>query len=203
MKTKFIDLTDTGTFIPILLLEFEETDSTFLKKIGWGTGLRIVLNFATKRVTCISGQSFKDSFGETIENLSQKMESNGTIISFKESLNYISDIRQLPDDFNVEAFRKYRNLVYNRKFVDREIRDILDDYGTDYCISYLRKHKYTESFSEYIHIAIFDIKTNELLSDIGRSSKYHFDILAEYMWIPLSIADGMEIKCFENIKKLV
>lgn len=203
MRTKFIDLKDTGTSIPILLLEFEESDNDFLKKTGWEAGLRIVLNFASKRVTCISGKSFRDTFGETIDNLSQKMDSDGTMISFKESLNHIDDIRQLPDEFNVKNYRNYRNLV-NRIFIDKEVHDILENYGSDYCNSYVRKHKYTVPISDFIHVAVFDVRTSELLYDIGRSSKYQLDILTEYMWTPIPEANQMEIKQFEKIiQKLV
>lgn len=201
MKYKKIDLTDEGTLIPILVLEFEESDNDFLKKSGWSAGLRIVLNFSTKRITCISGKSFRDRFGETIEELSQKMDSNGTIISFKESLSYIQDIRQLPDEFDVESYRVHRNMVRNRRFIDREILDILDNYGMEYCATHIRKHKYTKTYSDYIHIAIFDKKTKELLTDIGRSPKYELDISSEYMWIPIPVANGDEIKCFESINK--
>lgn len=201
MKTKFVDLTDEGTIIPIIILEFEESDNVFLKKSGWSTGLRIVLNFSSKRITCISGKSFRDRFGETIEELSQKMENNGTIHSFKESLNYIQDIRQLPDEFNVEAYRNHRNMVSNRRLIDREIIDIIDRYDSGYRFSYLRKHKYTKPYFNFIHMAIFDIRTKEILADIGRSPSCHLDIIAEYLWIPLPTANEDEIKCFESIDK--
>ena len=195
MRCKFIDLTDEYTVIPILILEFEETDSAFLKKTGWGPGLKVVLNFSEKRVSCISGKSFKEHFGETIEELSQTMDANGTTISFKESLNHISDIRQLPDEFNICDYRKNRNLIRNRRFIDREIYDIIDDYGLDYCTAYIRKYKYTKASFGYTHIAIYDMKSKEILSDIGRSSEYNLKILSEYLWIPIPEAKDDEVEC--------
>jgi hypothetical protein len=199
MRCKFLDITDEYTSIPILILEFEEADGVFLKKIGWDSGLRVVLNFSRKRVSCISGKSFKEDYGETIEELSQTMDVNGTIISFKESLNYIKDIRQLPDQFNVCDYRKKRILVRNRMFIGREVYDIIDDYGLDYCQDYLRKYKYTKPYIGYSHIAIFDVKTKELLSDVGRSSEYDLNILSEYMWIPFPEANDDEIESVMSI----
>src|SRR5690349_1829052 len=106
MKTKFVNLLDTGTQMSCLVLQFEDTDKDFCKQAGFSPGLKIVLRFNGRAVSCIAGFELRDDYGGKISDLNFKMEPDGTIRAFKEMLHYVDDIRMLPDEVNVESWRE-------------------------------------------------------------------------------------------------
>ena len=104
MKTKFVTLLDTGTQMSCLVLQFEEADRNFCKQAGFSPGLKIVLRFSGRAVSCIAGFELRDDYCGKISDLSFEMVPDGTIRAFKEMLHYLEDIRMLPDEVNVESW---------------------------------------------------------------------------------------------------
>jgi hypothetical protein len=184
LKTKFIQLTDTATDMACLVLQFEASDA-WCRAGRFGAGLKVVLQFRGRMVTCFAGYDLRDDAGETIEELSTKMSVDGTILAFKELLHFVEDIHLLPDVLDVELFRHTRGLLRHRLFISNDLREILDEEET----TSLRKVLY--GFGRMTHLALVNVNSKDVLVDMGSTSREH--LTAEYLWLPVDTATDDEL----------
>ncbi len=184
MKTKFIQLTDTMTEMQCLVLQFEASDK-WCQAGHFGSGLKVVLRFSGRFVTCFAGYELRDDACATIETLSAPMRSDGTIVTFKEILHFVDNIHILPDVLDVEQLRHDRNLLRHRQFISDEIRELLSTDET----TFLRKALYMTGRT--VHLALIDVRTNDVVFDMGNT---HGDsVTAAFLWLPVDQATDAEL----------
>jgi hypothetical protein len=179
MKTKVLYLRDDSTLMPCIVVQFEELDREFCDKAGFAPGLKVVLRFSGSRVTCLAGFDLRDAFGGRIENLSECMRPDGTIIAFKEILHFVDDIRVLPDNLDVESFREEFFRLSAPPFLG-ELGEVLEERSS----GSLRKVLY--AMAGWIHLAIVDVETTSVVYDRGSTSgRTDTCVWADYLWVPL------------------
>jgi hypothetical protein len=185
MKSKFLVVTDTYTRIHVLVLQFEAADKAFAEPARFGPGLKVVLHFDGRRVSCIAGYDLRDELDGTIETLSTPFPRDGTVTALKEILHNVDDIRKLPDVVDVEAFRRAWAMLRRRTFVHTGVRAILEERDHEV----LRKVLYR--WGAMAHLAIVDIERREVLFDQGTTALDW--MVAEYLWIPIEEAQENEL----------
>ncbi|MDR4485587.1 MAG: hypothetical protein R3B95_20740 [Nitrospirales bacterium] len=189
MKTKFLTVLDHITEMHFLILQFEEIDRPFFKNAGFDTGLKVVLQFRGRMITCFAGYDLLDRFGCTIDELSHKMPVDGTVRSLKEILHFVNDIRMLPDTVDVEAFRCQNALLRRTHFIPDELQDIFIDRSP----ASIRKILYR--WGTMAHLALFDIRTSEVIYDVGSTDVAY--LAAKYLWLPWLEAEDTELAHIE------
>jgi hypothetical protein len=110
MRSRFVTVRDSLTKMRCLVLELEEVDRAVCDGSRILPGLRIVLRFEGRQVTCISGYELRDAKGGTVAQLTKAMGTDGTITAFKEMLHYLEDIRHLPSE--IESRRGASNMPH-------------------------------------------------------------------------------------------
>ena len=185
MKSKFLVVTDTYTRIHVLLLQFEEADKVFSEPARFGPGLKVILRFDGRRVSCIAGYDLRDEFNGTIEALNTPFPRDGTVNALKEILQNVDDIRKLPDILDVEAFRRAWAMLRRRTFVDPGVRAILEERNHEVLRNVLYR------FGAMAHLAIVDVEHREVLFDQATSGVDW--MTAEYLWIPIEEAQEDEL----------
>jgi hypothetical protein len=191
MRSRFVTVRDTETAMKCLVLELEEVDGAFLNDSRIKSGLRIVLRFEGRQVTCISGYELRDAKGGTVAQLTQAMGTDGTITSFKEMLHYIEDIRHLPSEIDVEAWREqYADLVASN-FVGEAFQDAISELPSES----LRKVAYLPRGHRQSHIALLDIDAREIVVDLASTNDFGY-LVARYLWLPVKAATAEELALF-------
>lgn len=193
MKTKFLILRDTLTAMPCLVIQLEESDRPFCDAAGVAPGLKIVLRFDGRLVTCFAGYELRDDLGGRIESLSSAMRPDGTICAFKELLHYVEDIRVLPSKLDVESWRHQLGWLRRCQFIHTEIREILEELPD----SRLRKVAYRPRGLRMCHLALLDIQAGEVLFDIGQGDCSRNEdkarTMALFHWIPVKKATPCDL----------
>lgn len=184
MKTKFIQLTDTATEMRCLVLQFEASDA-WCRAGQLDPGLKVVLQFNGRFVTCFAGYELRDDRGAKIETLSSQMSTDGTIVAFKELLHFVGDIHLLPDIVDLEPLRENSSLLRHRLFSSEELRELIDERSPES----LRKVIYRSA--NWTHIALVDPDSKDVLYDEGTSSGD--GMVAKYLWLPVSEATEAEL----------
>lgn len=185
MKTKFLKVLDEGTEMHFLVLQFEEADMPFCKSAGFAPGLKVALQFRGRMVTCFAGYDLREHVGSTIDDLSQKMQVDGTVRSLKEILHFVKDVRLLPDTVDVDSFRCESNLLRRERFPSDEVQDAINERSSEM----VRKVLYR--WGKMTHLAIFDIETSEVIYDIGSTDEA--SLTTKYLWLPLLEADEKDL----------
>jgi hypothetical protein len=193
MKTKFVELRDTGTQMSCLVLQFEDTDKNFCKQAGFSPGLKIVLRFNGRAVSCIAGFELRDDYGGEISDLSFEMVPDGTIRAFKEMLHYVDDIRVLPDEVNVESWREDLISLKWSHFIPESLQDILEEFEH----SALRKVAYRPKGLRMPHWAIINKEKNEVVFDTSSTETNLPRFIAPFLWIPIQTATTEELESVE------
>ena len=180
MKTKFLQVLDTMTEMHFLVLQFEEVDRRFCEGAGFEPGLKVVLQFMGRIVTCFAGYNLQDELGQ----LSQEMPVDGTVLALKEILHHVHDIRMLPDTVNVEAFRCQSILLQRSAFPSDELRELINERS-----ELLRKVLYR--WSAMTHIAVLDLEELKVVYDIG--STHAASLTKDYLWLPILEAEDADL----------
>lgn len=183
MKTKFVKVTDTGTEMYFLLIQFQESESDFLSKAGTSSSTKIALNLSDRPITCMSGYEFNTRYGNTIPHLSKVMDENGTTNGLKEVLHNTSDISHLPDELNVEAARWA--YIHSKSEEDDELEEILENAYDD---ENYRKCLSKAIFKGYSNIYTFVVFDNHASSIIYEKTLIHGnqdDFFCTYLWMPI------------------
>jgi len=176
-----------------IVLQFEEVDAPFCDAAGFSPGLKVVLRFYGRRVTCFAGYELRDDYGGHLQELTGVMESDGTIRAFKELLHYVDDIRVLPDELDVRDIRKARDLV-NRPGVLHGLGDWLEDQN-DWDL--LRKVLFQcenclmRDGKGPMHLAVVHATSGEVLYDTSTTDAEY--IRMQYLWTPLDVATPEEL----------
>jgi hypothetical protein len=195
MKTKFLKVLDKYTEMHFLVLQFEEVDRPFCKGAGFDPGLKVALQFRGRIVTCFAGYDLREYFGGTVDDLSHKMQSDGTVRSLKEILHFVKDIRALPDTVDVDSYRCQSNLLRRDRFPSDELLEEINDRSP----AVVRKVLYR--WGQMTHLAIIDIETSEVIYDVGSTG----DLTVRYLWLPMPEADeedlaGIELCPFKYVR---
>jgi len=193
MRAKKIIVKDVMTVMPVIVLQFDETDQEFCDQSGSGTGLRIILKIYGQRVSCVAGYKFAGKRGKTLEGMAVPFDSDGTISSFAEMLDQVQNIQHLPDEINVEDTRMALIDLRHRPLVKDIITDELDNF-TDH--SKLRKLIYKNWLGHH-GTALIDIEFGNLVTYYSTSRDWKEQV-AEYLWIPLQAATEEQAEPFKE-----
>jgi len=171
-----------------LVLELEEVDRAVCDGSSVLPGLRIVLRFEGRQVTCISGYELRDAKGGTVRQLTRAMEPDGTITAFKEMLHYVEDIRHLPSEIDVEGWRiQFASLVASH-FVGQAFQEVISELPSES----LRKVAYLPRGHRQSHIALLDMEAREIVVDLASTNDFGY-LVARYLWLPVKPATAEEL----------
>ncbi len=193
MKTKFLKVTDSSTELYYLIIQFQKSDNHFLEKCGQSDNLKIIINLSDTPATCLAGYDLNERCGNTIDNLSKLMESNGTIKGLKEIIHNTLDISHLPDVLDVEKARwAYIHTNLNQE-THEELNDIIENICSDNSYMYrLNKYIFKQQISNTYVILIIDKLTDQIIFEESFFSNEQNDIFIKYIWIPLEEISNSE-----------
>lgn len=184
MKTKFLKVLDSGTEMSFLLIQFQESEKEFLKGCGKSTKTKILLNLSDHPITCISGYDLNERHGNSIENLTKKMTTNGTLNGLKEIVHQIPDISYLPDILNVKEARWAFN--HTRFDEEDELTELLDQiYQDEKFRLNIEKAMFKDECGKYLMI-IKNIDTGSIIYESTSFASDQNEFILKYLWVPVN-----------------
>lgn len=118
MKCRFVNVWDDSRAgrVRFIVLQVEETD-TFLTKVNFNPGYKFIIQATYHRVGAAGGHTFIPYYGESVQKISQKLDSvESDILGFY--LSYINDIYDVPENLYTDNFWNVIHTVQNDNYED-------------------------------------------------------------------------------------
>jgi hypothetical protein len=191
MKTKFVRVTDSGTLMRFLVIEFEDFDP-FVDEGFVTPRMRLVLSLNGAEIGRASAYPSPPDCPPSYTYWHKaSFPSDATSESFLSVLKYFNDIKTLPDPLDVKVARDAYWLLFHRQFVPSDLLETLADRK----MTAVRKFAY-RAFHR-IHIALIDLDERERIYDCAGFREKELDTV--WHWIPVREASREELELMDLI----